>query len=281
MGELNRAGLNKVSLVTTGGSEQAPMNIDRAERTGFGVSAGGHDPAVRLTVRWLPRHPPAAAAQAPADRGSTGRRDRARKRRAADLAAKPPAPKLAEIEGPVEPAPPPPLAQEEPAPLPRQAAPAPSPTPKPAKRQETPAPAKASSAKSTSAETSPNRPTGRLKGLLKGMADNDFDSRSTAPPAARISSAVQSSLAGAIRSQIIPHWRGPSGPDVDQLKTVLRINLARDGSVTNVTGSTPPVSTQTTGLRPNCTGNGPSRPCGLRRHSLCPRNSMRGGSPLM
>jgi len=90
------------------------------------------------------------------------------------------------------------------------------------------------SVKQTPPKATQHPPAGRLNGLLEGLSDSDSDSRSTAPPAATVTPGVQSSLAAEVRRQLKPHWQPPSGADVEQLKTVLRINLARDGSVTSI-----------------------------------------------
>jgi outer membrane biosynthesis protein TonB len=175
-----------------------------------------------------------------------------------------PAPKLAEVEGPVEPEAPPPPAPE-PMPVPQPPAPAPpappiqrtppkaqpvtpkpaprpAPVPKPAPAKTKaapakPAPAKTASAAAASARTNPSstaRPTGRLKGILSGISDSDSPSRATAPPAKAVGPAVQASLAAEVRRQLKPHWKAPTGADVEQLRTELSIRLARDGTVTDV-----------------------------------------------
>jgi hypothetical protein len=46
--------------------------------------------------------------------------------------------------------------------------------------------------------------------------------------------AVKASLAAEVRRQLKPHWKAPTGADVEQLRTELSIRLARDGSVTDV-----------------------------------------------
>src|SRR4029453_10624835 len=98
-------------------------------------------------------------------------------------------------------------------------APTPVPVPKPVARP-TPQPAPKQAAKPETKPTpkaAPTRSGGRLAGILEGISDQDTPSRSKAPPAATITPAIQSSLAGAIIRQIKPHWEGPSGPDVDAL----------------------------------------------------------------
>ncbi len=163
-----------------------------------------------------------------------------------------PAPKLAEVEGPVEPEAPPPPAPEPipvpqppaPAPVPKVAVPRPQPSPmKPApappKAAVRPAPPKAAPKAPPAVQTKANsqsaaRPTGRLKGILSGISDSDSPSRATAPPAKAIGPAVQASLAAEVRRQLKPHWKAPSGADVELLRTELSIRLGRDGSVTDV-----------------------------------------------
>ncbi len=163
-----------------------------------------------------------------------------------------PAPKLAEVEGPVEPEAPPPPAPEPipvpqppaPAPVPKAVVPRPQPSPvKPAPAQPKavvrPAPPKAAPKAPPAVQTKANsqsaaRPTGRLKGILSGISDSDSASRATAPPAKAIGPAVQASLAAEVRRQLKPHWKAPSGADVELLRTELSIRLGRDGSVTDV-----------------------------------------------
>ena len=197
------------------------MRIDRAEQAGFGIAFAAHVLLVAIlsmgffAIRApLPIKRQAIEVQLVDEVGL--------KSGAPQVSQTPPAPKLAEVEAPVEPAPPPP----QPAP-----APTPAPAPKQAIKPAPPVPA------SPAAQTKPKPPVrsgGRLKGLLAGVSDQDSDSRSRAAPAATISSAVQSSLAAEVRRQLKPFWQPPTGADADQLRTVLRIDLARDGAVTNV-----------------------------------------------
>jgi outer membrane biosynthesis protein TonB len=198
-------------------------------------------------------------------------------------AAEAPAARLAEVEGPPEPAPapappvpkpeaqpappPPPLPQPRVAPPPPVPAPAPRPAPRrpapppaatapaPPKAAARPAPAKAPSpapakpsapkaAAPPTARPAAARPTGRLSGLLAGLAERETQSRSTAPTAAAAGPAVRASLGAEVRRQLKPHWKAPTGADAELLRTELSISLARDGSVTRVdvlrtTGQTP------------------------------------------
>ncbi|MGB3167427.1 MAG: hypothetical protein WBA68_11700 [Alteraurantiacibacter sp.] len=68
------------------------------------------------------------------------------------------------------------------------------------------------------------------------MSDNFLDGASSSEgsrgtPAATFGPAEQASLASAITRQLRPHWSAPSGVDVEQLITVVRFRLNRDGSL--------------------------------------------------
>jgi outer membrane biosynthesis protein TonB len=227
------------------------MSMDRAERTGFGIAIGGHLLLFALLyVGFAAAPPPLPLHRQPVEVQIVD--EVGLESGAPQISNEAPAPKLAEEEGPVEPAPPPPpqpapqpepKAMQKPAPAPspipapkpvkqppRPAAAAPSPKPAPPKAK--PAPPVQTNSASTSKTRS--RPTGRLKGLLNGLSDADSDSKSTTPPAATITPAVQASLAAAIRRQLKPHWNPPTGADSDQLRTELTIRLARDGTVTDI-----------------------------------------------
>ncbi|MBA3675814.1 MAG: cell envelope biogenesis protein TolA [Sphingosinicella sp.] len=159
---------------------------------------------------------------------------------APEISSAAPAPKLADIEGQLEPdnAPAEPVPAPIPQPLPKPTPPSPpqrtQPTPekpasqKPAPPKEIKAPAKPAT------KPAANKPTGRLDGLLEGITDRASNSRSTSPPAATVSAAARSSLAAEIRRQLKPHWKAPTGADAELLRTELRISLARDGSVQDV-----------------------------------------------
>jgi hypothetical protein len=147
---------------------------------------------------------------------------------APEISSEAPAPKLAEVEAPPQPERPPPVPVEVPKPV--------------AKAEPKPAPALA--ARPQKAQPRPAPAGGRLKGLLDGLAAEDSPGRSNKAPAATITPAVQSSLAAAVRRQLKPHWKAPTGADAELLRTELAITLARDGSVIDIdvlrqTGVTP------------------------------------------
>lgn len=223
--------------------------MDRAEATGFGVAAAGHVAllaALTLGFANAVRPPVLNQPMEVEFIEEVGLESMAPAPTQAE-----PAPKLAEVEGPVEPAPPPPLPLPDPAPLPepKAAEPPPQPKPAPAKAKAKPAPpaktappkkaapAKAPPAKAAAAKAkqkAESRSTGRLSGILSGISDRETKSRSTATPAAKAGPAVQASLAAAIRRQLKPHWKAPTGADVERLRTELAISLAPDGSVRKI-----------------------------------------------
>jgi hypothetical protein len=202
------------------------MTADRAEQAGFGASVAGH--ALLFAILYVgytavrPIQPPERKAIEVSLVAET-----ALESGAPELSNEAPAPKLAEQEALLEPTPSVPVPEPKPAPVPQT-----KPLAKPALN---PAPAKPAPAKPSG---------GRLAGILKGLTDDDSPGRSTAAPAATITPAVQSSLAAAVRRQLKPHWKAPTGADAELLRTELAIRLARDGSVMDIevlrqTGITP------------------------------------------
>ncbi|MGE4432229.1 MAG: cell envelope biogenesis protein TolA [Sphingobium sp.] len=184
------------------------------------------------------------------------------------LAPEPPPPTPGDVEGPPEQAAPAPsesIAQPEPAPPPPTPAPrpkaaekpAPKPTPKPVPEKPKPAPAKAP-AKSQSKPTPPAKAPAKTaakatatpskgtaaqsKGSKLKLDTSDWKesaSRSTSTnskasdgaTASAIGPAQKSALDAEIRRQLKPHWKAPTGADVESLRTIVNVKLARDGSV--------------------------------------------------
>jgi outer membrane biosynthesis protein TonB len=205
--------------------------MDRTEATGLGVAAAGHLAllaALSLGFAATRIHPPP---QQPIEVSFV--EDAAPVSSAPELAPAAPAPRLDEVPGPPEAAPAPPL------PAPPQAEPLPAPRPQPTRAapasvpRAAPAPVAAHPAPPRTAAA---RPTGRLSGLLAGLASSETKSRSAGAPAATIGPAVKSSLIAEVRRQLKPKWQqvAPSGADVDSLRTELSLTLARDGTVTHV-----------------------------------------------
>lgn len=191
-----------------------------------------------------------------------------------------PAPKPAPPKAmPPKPAPPKPVPKPAPKPEPKskpvpakpakpapKAAPAPA-KPAPAKAAARPAPAKAAPAKAAAAskgtsakptakptpkpgegsgEGARPKPTGsRLgKDFLKGIADTQSASKSTAPRAAAIGAREMAGLAAAIAAQVKPCYSPPAGgSEATTIQTVLRLRFRPDGAV-----ATPPAIVDQSGV---------------------------------
>lgn len=130
-----------------------------------------------------------------------------------------------------KPAPEKPVAKAKPTPAkpkPAAAAPAKSAAKAPAKTR-TDAPTRASG------QGKADKPKGSLLGndFLKGIDTNaDAPRRPPAPaPAAAMGPAQKSALNSEIRRQLKPHWKAPTGADAELLRTELRVELSKDGSV--------------------------------------------------
>jgi outer membrane biosynthesis protein TonB len=242
--------------------------MDRSEQAGLGVAVVGHlalfaalslsllqppeipkiiNPPVEvelvdeISLKTTAPQPAMAPAPAPAS--------------APELA--PPEP-MAPLPTPV-PAPSPPLPKPVPAPTPK---PTPVPTPKPVPKPVTkpapakPAPAKPVPAKIIPAKSAPAKPSalkaapakpqatrapGLSRNILAGIGDAPSTAttvtptRGTAAPAAQPAQeagpAVKAAIAAEIRRQLKPHWKSPTGADVELLETTLVVHLAKDGSI--------------------------------------------------
>ncbi|HVR89874.1 MAG TPA: hypothetical protein VHG29_02120 [Novosphingobium sp.] len=111
-------------------------------------------------------------------------------------------------------------------------------------------------ARQAAAPTPPRRPSASTGGsrigndFLRGVPGVKTSGTTTNPPAAAIGPQVRSAIGQAIARQLKPHWVAPQGPDVEQLVTVVRFRLNRDGSlagtpeVVRQTGETPANRTQ-------------------------------------
>lgn len=81
----------------------------------------------------------------------------------------------------------------------------------------------------------PLRRPGLSRDLVTGLSDTPkANSPSNTIPAKTASSAVTSSIGAEIRRQLKPHWKSPSGADVELLRTTLIVRLQRDGSIDGV-----------------------------------------------
>ena len=207
--------------------------MDRAEATGVGVAVAGHAALLAALALGFANAKLPPIQNKPIEVSFVD--EVGLESTAPTPSAVEPAPKLAEIEGPVEPEP---LPAAEPLPVPVAAVPAPAPVPKPAVRPQPqrPAPAKPKSAppKAAPRKAPAQKATGSLTGLLDGISDRPSPSRSTTPPAAKAGPAVKASLGAEVRRQLKPHWKAPTGADAEQLRTELSIWLAPSGAVTRV-----------------------------------------------
>lgn len=239
--------------------------LDRREGAGLGVAVLGHAVLFGLlSVGFLATPNPLKLEPTPIEISLTD--EVSLRSEAPAIQKEAPAEKLAEEPGPVEPDTPPPAPQPDPQPVARPdptppkpvPAPDPKPQPKPVPKAQPkktpPAPAKAapkpkaqpkaaapqpkaqpntaSQSKATqSSATKAARPTGRLTGIVDGLTDQPSKGKATTPPAAEIGNAVKSALAAEVIRQLRPHWKSPTGADVELLRTRVEIRLNRDGSL--------------------------------------------------
>jgi outer membrane biosynthesis protein TonB len=218
--------------------------MDRAEKLGLGAATAGHVVLFGLlSVGFLATPNPLKIERPPIEvqfvdevglEAATPRPSR-----------EPPATSVAPELGAPDPAPPP-LAQSQPEPRPvlPDPAPVPAPTPKPQKP-----PVRQSEAKASSKASRDSAPRTAPKGsrlgpdFLKGISDKASASRAAAINAP-IGARERASLAAELLRQLRPHWRSPSGADIEQLRVVVVARLNKDGSLAgepraeNVTGVT-------------------------------------------
>jgi outer membrane biosynthesis protein TonB len=143
----------------------------------------------------------------------------------------------------------------------------PAPTPKPVRAQPQPAAKPAAKPQpqqqrtQTAARPTDNRDRrrpdrtrpGLSRDLVNGLADTPSPKPATKPaatpgrgtatgtPAAAIGPAVTASLGAEVRRQLRPHWKSPTGADVELLRTTIAARLNPDGSL----AGTPTVVQQT------------------------------------
>lgn len=241
------------------------LAIDRREGTALGVAVIGHVVLFGLlSVGFLATPNPLKLEPTPIEISLTD--DAALKSEAPVINREAPAERLADTPGPVEPDTPPPAPQPDPQPVARPdptppkpaPAPEPRPQPKPAPKappkKTQPAPPKAepkvkaqpkaaepqpkaqaktnaSQSKSQSTARNAVRPTGRLSGIVDGLTDQPSKGKATTPQASQIGASVKSALAAEVIRQLRPHWKSPTGADVELLRTQVEIRLNKDGSL--------------------------------------------------
>ncbi|QHL90017.1 cell envelope biogenesis protein TolA [Sphingomonas changnyeongensis] len=200
--------------------------MDRAERLGLGIAAGGHVLAIGLlSIGFFAAPLPLTADRPPVEVQFV--EDVGLEAATPDPAKTQPATSIAPELGQPEPA-----AEPVAAPAPRPDAPAPRP-----RAADKPAPAKAA----TETAKPPRKPAeasaaappkGARLGpdFLKGIAEKASASRSTATDAP-IGPKEQGALAAELIRQLKPHWKPPSGADVDRLRVTIVANLSEDGAI--------------------------------------------------
>lgn len=241
--------------------------MERAEKIGLGIATAGHVLLFgALSMSFLHPPKPFRLNNPPIDVSIVD--EVALRSAAPKITTEPPPPTQAPEVGPEEQAAPTPKTVPDPAPtpppkispakasppkvLPKAIAPAPPRKPEPAKAP--PAkmtPAKAAPAKpkvaSASGKAAQTRGSRLGPDFLKGIqVENAPPAKATAAtPAAIIGTAQKAALDAEIRRQIKPHWKSPTGADVEQLRTSVVVTLNRDGSlkdepaIRGTTGQTP------------------------------------------
>lgn len=194
--------------------------MDRAEKLGLGAATAGHVVLFGLlSVGFLATPNPLKIERHPVE--VTFADDVGLEATAPRQSQQPPATSVAPELGKPEPAP------AEPAP---DTAPVPVPTPKPEKP---PVRDRAAQPEQAKPKAAPERPKGARLGpdFLKGITEAASVSRATEASAANIGPKEQASLAAELKRQLKPHWRPPSGADVEKLRVTIVANLALDGTI--------------------------------------------------
>lgn len=240
--------------------------LDRREGAGLGVAILGHAVLFGLlSVGFLATPNPLKLEPTPIEISLTD--EVGLKSEAPVIQKEAPAERLAETPGPVERETPPPAPQPDPQPVARpdpappkpvpaaQPKPQPKPVPKAEPKKTPPAPAKAepkaktqpktaepqpkAAAKRTASQSKAQqstaskavRPTGRLTGIVDGLTDQPSKGKATTPQASQIGNTVKAALAAEVIRQLRPHWKSPTGADVELLRTQVEIRLNRDGTL--------------------------------------------------
>jgi hypothetical protein len=194
--------------------------MERAEKFGLGAATAGHVVLFGLlSVGFLATPNPLKIERPPVE--VTFADDVGLEATAPRNAEQPPATSVAPELGKPEPAP----ALPEP-----DTAPVPAPTPKPEKP---PVRERAVPQEQAHAKAEPKRQKGARLGpdFLKGITEAASVSRVAEASAANIGPKEKASLAAELKRQLKPHWRPPSGADVEKLRVTIVANLAQDGTI--------------------------------------------------
>lgn len=206
-------------------------DLSREERVGLGAAAVAHVALAAALAFHATREPPDYARPERIDVNLAS--EVSLRSTAPDPSAQPAAslaPEVADTpqaaQDPVTAPPAEPVERPVTTPPPRPAArstPAPTPAPQPTRRAEqTPAP------RPTATATQRAQGSRLSDDFLAGTSDASGDRGS---PAQAVGPAQQASIEQAIIRQLRPHWSPPSGIEVEQLVTVVRFRLNRDGSL--------------------------------------------------
>jgi len=194
--------------------------MDRAEKLGLGAATAGHVILFGLlSVGFLATPNPSKIERNPVE--VTFADDVGLEATAPRASTQPPATSVA-----------PELGRPEPAPAPAPAEPAPEPVPVPTPRPAKP-PVRAEQPAKAAAKPAPQRPKGARLGpdFLKGISEQASVSRTAQASAPTIGPREQASLAAELKRQLKPHWRPPSGADIEKLRVTIVANLREDGSI--------------------------------------------------
>ena len=211
--------------------------MDRAEKLGLGAATAGHIVLFGLlSVGFLATPNPSKIERNPVE--VTFAEDVGLEAMAPRASAEPPATSVAPELGDPEPAPVQPPQQSRPEPLPAPPQPAPEPVPVPKPRPAKPpvrqqAAPKATPAKPATAKPQQQRPRGARLGpdFLKGISENASASRTAQASAPTIGPREQASLAAELKRQLKPHWRPPSGAEIEKLRVTIVASLREDGTI--------------------------------------------------
>lgn len=229
--------------------------MDRAERTGLGIALAGHVALFAalsfnlLKPPTLPRLDTDPVEVALVDEVSL----RSTAPEPSPAAAESPTQDVAPTAPPVETAPPLP-APPPPKPVVKTAEPKATPTPQPrpkpdAKpRAEPKARVEATRPRTATppADERPRRRPGLSRDILAGVTPETGGRPTPArtdsgTPASAIGPAVTASIGAEVRRQLKPHWKSPTGADVELLRSTVAVRLNRDGSL----AGTPELVSQT------------------------------------
>ena len=217
-----------------------PSRLSPEEKIGVVVAIALH----AGLVAWLALAPSRSTFQAPPERMTVSLSDEiapeATSPEPMAQAAPETAPTLGEAAPEPEPlpvvTPPEPAPRVVASPLPRPAPPVAKPTARPsAKPSAKPAPKPPAKA-ATDARTRrrPDAPAGASRvgsDFLKGIPGGETRGAAQNPPAARVGPQVAASLRQAVARQLKPRWIAPQGAEADQLVTLVRFSLNRDGTL--------------------------------------------------